>query len=268
MKIEKDTFRKLLDFVRQFPHYLMGSNADLPIVGGSILSHDHYQGGRYTFPMAKAPIESPVIIPGYEDVEAGIIRWPLSVIRIRSSKIERLVDLADHILHCWRPYSDPEVDLLAETTGTPHNTITPIARCRDGIFELDLTLRNNRTTKERPLGLFHPGPKYHHIKKENIGLIEVMGLAILPARLQKEIFEEVRTALLTNGDLSATETLASHAEWAESIRLKYDSITEQNVDGILMQEVGNVFVGVLTDAGVFKRTPEGKEAFLRFVRTL
>ena len=268
MKIEKDTFRKLLDFVRQFPHYMMGSNADLPIVGGSILSHDHYQGGRYTFPMAKAPIESPVIIPGYEDVEAGIIRWPLSVIRIRSSKIERLVDLADHILHCWRPYSDPEVDLLAETAGTPHNTITPIARCRDGIFELDLTLRNNRTTKERPLGLFHPGPKYHHIKKENIGLIEVMGLAILPARLQKEIFEEVRTALLTNGDLSATETLASHAEWAESIRLKYDSITEQNVDGILMQEVGNVFVGVLTDAGVFKRTPEGKEAFLRFVRTL
>ena len=267
MKIEKDTFRKLLDFVRQFPHYLMGSNADLPIVGGSILSHDHYQGGCYTFPMAEAPIESEVIIPGYEDVEAGIVRWPLSVIRIRSKDIKRLVDLADHILHCWRPYSDPSALIFSETAGVPHNTITPIARCRDGIYELDLTLRNNRTTEDRPLGLFHPGPQYHHIKKENIGLIEVMGLAILPARLKTEIFEEVRTALLSGGDLYATETLASHAAWAEKIRQKYD-ITEQNVDQILMQEVGNVFVGVLEDAGVFKRTPEGQEAFLRFARTL
>ena len=267
MKIEKDTFRKLLDFVRQFPHYLLGSNADLPIVGGSILSHDHYQGGCYTFPMAEAPIETEIVIPDYEDVEAGIIRWPLSVIRIRSGEIRRLVDLADHILQRWRPYSDPSVDVLAETAGVPHNTITPIARCRDGIFELDLTLRNNRTTEDRPLGLFHPGPEYHHIKKENIGLIEVMGLAILPARLKTEIFEEVRRALLTGGDLLATETLASHAPWAENIRTKYE-ISEQNIDQILMQEVGNVFVGVLEDAGVFKRTPEGKEAFLRFTRVL
>ena len=268
MKIEKDTFRKLLDFVRQFPHYILGSNADLPIVGGSILAHDHYQGGCYTFPMAEAPIETEVVIPGYEDVEAGIVSWPLSVIRIRSKEIPRLVDLADHILLRWRPYSDPSVDVLSETAGVPHNTITPIARCRNGIYELDLTLRNNRTTEDRPLGLFHPGPEYHHIKKENIGLIEVMGLAILPARLRTEIFEEVRTALLTGGDLMATETLASHAKWAEAIRVKYDAITEKNVDSILMQEVGNVFVGVLEDAGVFKRTSEGKEAFLRFAQCL
>ena len=268
MKIEKDTFRKLLDFVRQFPHYLMGSNADLPIVGGSILSHDHYQGGCYSFPMAEAPIETEFVIPGFEDVEAGIIRWPLSVIRIRSKEIGRLVDLADHILGCWRPYSDPSVDVFAETAGTPHNTITPIARCRDGIFELDLTLRNNRTTEDRPLGLFHPGPVYHHIKKENIGLIEVMGLAILPARLKTEIFGEVREALLTDGDLHATPTLESHAVWAEELRLKYGSFDVKTIDSILMQEVGNVFVGVLEDAGVFKRTPEGQDAFLRFAKML
>ncbi len=268
MKIEKDTFRKLLDFVRQFPHYLMGSNADLPIVGGSILSHDHYQGGCYTFPMAEAPIETEIIIPGYEDVEAGIIRWPLSVIRIRSGEIGRLVDLADHILCRWRPYSDPSVDIMSETAGVPHNTITPIARCRDGIFELDLTLRNNRTTEERPLGLFHPGPVYHHIKKENIGLIEVMGLAILPARLKQEIFFELREALLTGGDLHATPTLESHAVWGTELRVKYGTFDEKTIDSILMQEVGNVFVGVLEDAGVFKRDPEGKEAFIRFTKTL
>ena len=268
MKIEKDTCRKLLDFVRQFPHYIMGSNADLPIVGGSILSHDHYQGGHYTFPMAEAPIETEIVIPGYEDVEAGIIRWPLSVIRIRSKEISRLVDLADHILSCWRPYSDPSVEVLAETAGVPHNTITPIARCRNGIYELDLTLRNNRTTEERPLGLFHPGPEYHHIKKENIGLIEVMGLAILPARLKQEIFVELREALLTGGDLHATPTLESHAAWALRLRSTYGSFDEKTIDSILMQEVGNVFVGVLEDAGVFKRDLQGKEAFLRFTRTL
>ena len=268
MKIEKDTFRKLLDFVRQFPHYIMGSNADLPIVGGSILSHDHYQGGCYSFPMAEAPMESEVVIPGYEDVEAGIVRWPLSVIRIRSKKTLRLVDLADHILSCWRPYSDPSVDVLAETAGVPHNTITPIARCRDGVFELDLTLRNNRTTEERPLGLFHPAPERHHIKKENIGLIEVMGLAILPARLKQEIFEELREALLSGGDLHATPTLDSHSAWAGELRAKYGAFDEKTIDSILMQEVGEVFTGVLEDAGVFKRDPAGKEAFLRFARTL
>ena len=268
MKIEKDTFRKLLDFVRQFPHYIMGSNADLPIVGGSILSHDHYQGGCYTFPMAEAPIESEVIIPGYEDVEAGVIRWPLSVIRIRSEKIERLVDLADHILSRWRPYSDPSVEVFSETAGVPHNTITPIARCRDGIYELDLTLRNNRTTEERPLGLFHPAPERHHIKKENIGLIEVMGLAVLPARLKQEIFVELREALLSGGDLHATPTLDSHSVWAGELRAKYGSFDEKTIDAILMQEVGEVFTGVLEDAGVFKRDPAGQEAFLRFARTL
>ena len=268
MKIEKNTFRKLLDFVRQFPHYLMGSNADLPIVGGSILSHDHYQGGHYTFPMAEAPIEHEIVIPGYEDVEAGIVRWPLSVIRIRSKEIPRLVDLADHILAKWRSYSDPSVDVLSETAGVPHNTITPIARCRDGVFELDLTLRNNRTTEDRPLGLFHPGPKYHHIKKENIGLIEVMGLAILPARLKKEIFEELREALLTDGDLTATDSLQAHAAWAGELRAKYGTFDEKTIDALLMQEVGNVFVGVLEDAGVFKRDPRGKEAFINFTKNL
>ena len=268
MKIDKNTFRKLLDFVRQFPHYLMGSNADLPIVGGSILSHDHFQGGHYDFPMAEAPIETPFIIPGYEDVEAGIVRWPLSVIRIRSKEITRLVDLADHILHVWRGFSDPSVGIFSETEGTPHNTITPIARCRDGVFELDLTLRNNRTTDYRPLGLFHPGPVYHHIKKENIGLIEVMGLAVLPARLKNEIFDELREALLTGGDLHATPTLASHADWAEEIRKKYAPFDENTIDRILMDEVGKVFVGVLEDAGVFKRDKAGKEAFLDFTRTL
>ena len=268
MKIEKDTFRKLLDFVRQFPHYILGSNADLPIVGGSILSHDHYQGGCYTFPMAQAPMVKSFTVPGFEDVEAGMVRWPLSVIRIRGKETCRLVELADHILSRWRPYSDAEADIFAETEGTPHNTITPIARCRDGVYELDLTLRNNRTTEDRPLGLFHPGPEYHHIKKENIGLIEVMGLAILPARLKTEIFEELRTALLSGGDLYATETLASHAKWAEELKEKYGTFSEANIDDILKQEVGNVFVGVLEDAGVYKQTDAGQKAFERFCRSL
>ncbi len=268
MKIEKDTFRKLLDFVQQFPHYILGSNADLPIVGGSILSHDHYQGGHYTFPMAEAPIETGIVIPGYEDVEAGTLRWPMSVIRISSENIPRLVDLADHILQNWRNYSDPSANILSETAGVPHNTITPIARCRNGVYELDLVLRNNRTTDERPLGLFHPGPAYHHIKKENIGLIEVMGLAVLPARLKTEIFEELREALLTEGDLHATPTLESHARWAEGLRLKYGNFDEKTIDSVLMREVGYVFVGVLEDAGVYKRSPEGREAFLRFAETL
>ncbi len=268
MKIEKDTFRKLLDFVRQFPHYFLGSNADLPIVGGSILSHDHYQGGHYTFAMEEAPIETKISIPGYPDVEAGIVRWPLSVIRIRSREISRLVDLADHILGCWRPYSDPQAEIYAETGGQPHNTITPIARCKEGVYELDLTLRNNRTTEDRPLGLFHPGPSYHHIKKENIGLIEVMGLAVLPARLKTEIFVELKEALLTGGSLTATPTLASHAQWAGELLERNPSINEENVDDILRKEVGAVFVGVLEDAGVYKRTPEGQQAFHRFIETL
>ena len=268
MKIEKDTFRKLLDFVRQFPHYILGSNADLPIVGGSILSHDHYQGGCYTFPMAQAPMVNRFTVPGYPDVEAGIVRWPLSVIRICSRDIERLVDLADHILSKWRPYSDASVGIYAESDGVPHNTITPIARCRDGVYELDLTLRNNRTTQDRPLGLFHPGPEYHHIKKENIGLIEVMGLAILPARLKTEIFDELRTALIRGSDLYATDTLAAHAKWAEGLKEKYGTFSEATIDDILKQEVGNVFVGVLEDAGVYKQDSAGQAAFVRFVESL
>ena len=267
MKIERATFAKLFDFVRQFPHYFLGSNADLPIVGGSILAHDHFQGGRYTFAMAEAPVELPVTIPGYEDVEAGIVKWPLSVLRIRHRDSDRLIDLADHILQAWRGYTDEDAFIFAETDGEPHNTITPIARKKGELYELDLTLRNNITTEEHPLGVYHPHAALHHIKKENIGLIEVMGLAVLPSRLKDEM-SLLRTFLLTGKDPASDETLAKHADWVREFLPKYERITEDNVDHILQQEIGAVFVKVLEDAGVYKCTKEGRDAFLKFVKTL
>ena len=266
MKIDRACFGKLLDFIRQFPHYFVGSNADLPIVGGSILAHDHFQGGRYTFAMAKAPVETPFTFPGYEDVESGIVKWPMSVIRIASQNPERLIDLADHILTLWRGYTDEAAVIYAETDNTPHNTITPIARRRGEKYELDLVLRNNLTTDQYPLGLYHPHDELHHIKKENIGLIEVMGLAVLPARLKAEL-AAVADALATGKDLHAGELTEKHAAWAEGFRGKYD-ITAENALEIVEKETGLVFAQVLEHAGVYKRTPEGKEAFLRFLRTV
>ena len=267
MKIERATFVKLFDFIKLFPHYFIGSNADLPIVGGSILSHDHYQGGHYTFAMAKAPIEQHFMIPGYEDVEAGIIKWPLSVIRIRSGNEKRLIDLAEHILECWRGYTDEAAFVFAETNGEPHNTITPIARKVGDTFELDLALRNNITTEEYPLGVYHPHAEYHHIKKENIGLIEVMGLAILPARLKEEM-ELLAEYLVEKKDVRSCEALEKHADWAEKIVPLHPELNADNVMDILKEEIGKVFVGVLEDAGVYKCTEEGREAFARFLKTL
>ena len=263
MKIDRSAFRKLLDFVKQFPHYFVGSNADLPIVGGSILSHDHFQGGRHVFAMEKAPVERAVSFPGFADVEAGIVRWPLSVIRLRCGDDNRLVDLAEKILTAWRGYTDEEAVIYAHTDGQPHNTITPIARMRDGLYELDLVLRNNLTTPEYPLGLYHPHPELHHIKKENIGLIEVMGLAVLPARLKGEL-AELADALVQGADLRGSETLAKHADWAEELKARY-TFTAENVTDILQSEVGAVFAQVLEHAGVYKCTPEGRAAFQRFI---
>ena len=267
MKIDRAAFRKLFDFVGQFPHYFLGSNADLPIVGGSILSHDHFQGGRYEFAMAKAPYESTFTVPGYEDVEAGIVHWPLSVIRLRGEDDEKIIDLADHILKAWRGYTDEAAFIFAETDGEPHNTITPIARKRDGKFELDLALRNNITTEECPLGVYHPHAEYHHIKKENIGLIEVMGLAILPARLKTEM---ALLAECLTGDKRMEDypELGQHAEWARDIAARRTDLNKDNVDDILKEEIGHVFVHVLEDAGVYKCTEEGRAAFERFIATL
>lgn len=267
MKIDRSTFVKLFDFVGQFPHYFLGSNADLPIVGGSILTHDHFQGGHYEFAMAKAPIETPVTIPGYEDVEAGIVKWPMSVIRIRHNDRERLIDLADHILKAWRGYTDEESFIFAETDGEPHNTITPIARKVGDMFELDLALRNNLTTDEYPLGVYHPHAEKHNIKKENIGLIEVMGLAILPARLKTEL-QDLADYIIEKKDIRSNEALEKHADWVESFLPKHPELNKDNVMDILKEEVGHVFVGVLEDAGVYKCTPEGREAFMRFIATL
>ena len=267
MKIEKQTFIKLFDFVKLFPHYFLGSNADLPIVGGSILSHDHFQGGHYTFAMAKAPIEVPVTIPGYEDVEAGIVKWPLSVLRIRSTDEKRLIDLADHVLQAWRGYTDEEACIFAETDGEPHNTITPIARKVGDVFELDLTLRNNLTTEEHPLGLYHPHAQYHNIKKENIGLIEVMGLAVLPSRLKEEL-EILADYLVEGKDIRSNEKIEKHTEWVDSFRGKYDAFTSENVMDILKKEVGITFTHVLEDAGVYKCTEKGRQAFAKFIKTL
>ncbi len=266
MKIDRACFQKLLDFVRQFPHYFVGSNADLPIVGGSILSHDHFQGGRYTFAMAKAPIEIPVTFPGFADVEAGIVKWPMAVIRIHSEEPERLVDLADKILAAWRGYTDEAAVIYAETGGVPHNTVTPIARFREGKFELDLVLRNNLTTEEHPLGLYHPHAELHHIKKENIGLIEVMGLAVLPARLKGEL-QKLAAALVKGEDPAGDPETAKHAAWAAELCRRY-TFTAENAEEILRQEVGKVFARVLEDAGVYKCTPAGREAFLRFIESV
>ena len=266
MKIDRSTFRKLLDFVVQFPHYFVGSNADLPIVGGSILSHDHFQGGHYTFAMERAPIEKTVSFPGFDDVTAGIVKWPMSVIRLRCADDNRLVDLAEKILAAWRAYSDPDAGIYAETGGEPHNTITPIARKRDGQYELDLVLRNNLTTEEYPLGVFHPHQELHHIKKENIGLIEVMGLAVLPSRLKGEL-AQLAQVLVSGGDLRADEAIAKHADWAEELKTRY-TFTAENVMDILHTEVGHVFARVLEDAGVYKCTSEGREAFQRFINSV
>lgn len=267
MKIERATFGKLLDFVAQFPHYFVGSNADLPIVGGSILSHDHFQGGHYEFAMAKAPVEKEISFVGFEDVKAGIVKWPMSVIRLDCADKDRLIDLADKILLAWRGYTDEAAFIFAETDGESHNTITPIARKRGELFELDLVLRNNITTKEHPLGVYHPHAKLHHIKKENIGLIEVMGLAVLPARLKDEM-AALQEAILSGADLRADETLEKHADWVEEFLPKYESITKDNIESIVQKEIGLVFSEVLEDAGVYKCTPEGREGFLRFVNSV
>ena len=267
MKIEKETFMKLFDFVKLFPHYFLGSNADLPIVGGSILSHDHFQGGHYTFAMAKAPIEKHFEVKGFEDVESGIVKWPLSVIRLRSKDEKRLIELGTHILNAWRGYTDEEAFVFAETDGEPHNTITPIARKVGEIYELDLTLRNNITTEEHPLGLYHPHAEYHNIKKENIGLIEVMGLAVLPSRLKQEL-ETLAEYIVEGKDISENEMIEKHTKWVEKFLPKYDTITKENVLDILKEEVGIVFTKVLEDAGVYKCTEEGRTAFARFLNTL
>ena len=266
MKIEKATFRKLLDFVKQFPHYFVGSNADLPIVGGSILSHDHFQGGCYTFAMERAPIEQTVAFRDFPDVEAGIVKWPMSVIRLRCADDRRLVELADRILAAWRGYTDEAAFIFAETDGEMHNTITPIARMRDGKYQLDLVLRNNITTEEYPLGVYHPHQELHHIKKENIGLIEVMGLAVLPARLKDEL-HGVAQALVRGDDLRQDETLRKHADWADDLKTRY-AFTADNAEELLRREVGAVFAAVLEHAGVYKCTPEGREAFLRFIHSV
>ena len=266
MRISDATFRRLLDFTKQFPHYFLGSNADLPIVGGSILSHDHFQGGHYTFAMEKAPVEQPVAFTGFDDIRAGIVKWPMSVLRLNGPDSARLCQLADKILTSWRDYTDESAMILAETDGVPHNTVTPIARRRGDDFELDLVLRNNLTTAEHPLGLYHPHEALHHIKKENIGLIEVMGLAVLPSRLDREL-ALLKDAILQDRDLRADETLQKHADWAEELKTRY-TFKPENAEEILKQEVGAVFMQVLEDAGVYKCTPEGRRAFLRFVQSV
>lgn len=267
MKIERNTFVKLFDFIKLFPHYFLGSNADLPIVGGSILSHDHFQGGHYTFAMAKAPIIKSFTVKGYEDVHAGIVKWPLSVIRLQCTDETRIIDLADHILRTWRAYSDPDAFIFAETDGQPHNTITPIARKRGDLYELDLTLRNNITTEEHPLGVYHPHAALHHIKKENIGLIEVMGLAVLPARLKGEL-ELLKEYILEGKEIRSNDSIEKHADWVEGFLPDYPEINDSNIESILQKEVGKVFCQVLEDAGVYKCTPEGMEAFEKFINRL
>ncbi|MEG0963348.1 MAG: UDP-glucose--hexose-1-phosphate uridylyltransferase [Lachnospiraceae bacterium] len=267
MKIEHDTFCKLFDFVKQFPHYMVGSNADLPIVGGSILSHDHFQGGNYEFAMAKAPIEQEFTVAGFEEITVGIVAWPMSVIRIAGEDTVKLIALADVILNKWRGYTDEAAFIFAETEGEPHNTITPIARKREGRYELDLVLRNNITTKEHPMGVYHPHAELHHIKKENIGLIEVMGLAVLPARLKEEM-EVLGDAIVTQKDIRANEMIEKHADWVEEFLPNYKTVTAENIMEILHKEIGLVFSKVLEHSGVYKREAEGKKAFERFMETL
>ena len=267
MAINEDCFKKMFDFISQYPHYMIGSNADLPIVGGSILSHDHYQGGNYEFAMAKAPIEKAFKFKGFEDVEAGIVKWPMSVIRLRCADHKRLTQLSSKILAAWRAYTDEAAFVFAETDGVPHNTITPIARKKGDSFEIDLVLRNNITTDEHPMGVYHPHKQYHHIKKENIGLIEVMGLAILPSRLVSEL-EAVKNAILNNDDLRASELTASHADWVEEFLPTHPEFNADNAMDIIKEETGKVFLHVLEDAGVYKCTPEGREAFMRFLESV
>ena len=266
MKIDRSAFEKLLDFVTAFPHYFVGSNADLPIVGGSILSHEHFQGGHYTFAMEKAPVEQTVTFAGYEDIQAGIVKWPMSVLRLDGSDPKRIADLAEKILNCWRGYSDASVGVLAQTEGEPHNTITPIARRRGELYELDLVLRCNITSGEHPLGVFHPHADKHHIKKENIGLIEVMGLAVLPSRLKKEL-ADLKDAILSGADIRTDAVLAKHADWVDGLKKQYVFTAENTMD-ILLRETGKVFAAVLEDAGVYKNTPEGRKAFCRFVEAV
>ncbi len=267
MKIDESAFRKLFDFIKLFPHYFIGSNADLPIVGGSILTHEHFQGGHYEFAMERAEIRQEITIKGYEDVHAGIVNWPMSVIRISHNDSSRLVELAAHILDTWRGYTDEDAFIFAETDGEPHNTITPIARMRDGKFELDLVLRNNITTEEHLLGVYHPHQELHHIKKENIGLIEVMGLAVLPARLKGEM-KKLGEFIVSGKDIRSDEELAKHADWVEEFQPAYGQIDESNVDEILKKEIGIVFKKVLEHAGVFKNDEKGTAAFLKFIETL
>ena len=267
MKVDRATFVKLFDFIKLFPHYFIGSNADLPIVGGSILSHDHFQGGNYEFAMAKAPVEREFTVKGYEDVKAGIVKWPLSVIRLSCTDEKRIIDLADHILKAWRVYTDEEAYVFAETDGEPHNTITPIARKRGDMYELDLALRNNITTPECPFGLYHPHNELHHIKKENIGLIEVMGLAVLPSRLKEEM--EILSDYIVDGkDIRSNEKIEKHADWVDEFGPKYPVINAENVDAVIKEEIGIVFKKVLEDAGVFKRDAKGQAAFDRFTAAL
>ena len=266
MKIDQAAFDKLLDFVTAFPHYFVGSNADLPIVGGSILSHEHFQGGHYTFAMEKAPVETPVHFAGFEDVQAGLVKWPMSVIRLDGEDPKRLSQLAEKILNAWRSYSDEKCGIVAFSDGEPHNTITPIARRRGSLYELDLVLRCNITTEEHPLGVFHPHADKHHIKKENIGLIEVMGLAVLPSRLKSEL-TDLAEKIVSGADLRGDPIQSKHADWVEELKKRY-IFTEENAMATLMQETGRVFTQVLEDAGVYKRTPEGKAAFLRFVEAV
>ena len=270
MLISRKTFERLLDFITQFPHYTLGSNADLPIVGGSILTHDHFQGGAYVFPMAKAPVLKKVQIKGFEDVEAGIVKWPMSVLRIKSADKNRIVELADHVLQKWRSYTDESAFIFAETEGEKHNTLNPIARRRGDLYEMDLVLRNNITTKEHPLGVYHPHAELHHIKKENIGLIEVMGLAILPGRLKTEL-RDLALAMMQNEDISKDEVLGKHAEWTNELKEKYGSFvgkTEQETIEILKKETGIVFSKVLEHAGVYKCNEDGLKAFERFITVL
>ena len=266
MKIDEMIFEKLFDVLDYLPHYFVGSNADLPIVGGSILSHEHFQGGRYTFAMEKASIEEYFTLPHFLDVQAGIVKWPMSVIRLKSKR-SALSAACSYILKKWRSYTVESVDILAETEGIPHNTITPIARMNGSLYECDMVLRNNRTTEERPLGLFHPNSSLHHIKKENIGLIEVMGLAVLPSRLAEEM-NAVKEALLSGKDLNDDPLTVSHAEWAKEIAHNNPDISKENVSDIICKEIGKVFEQVLLDAGVFKRNSTGRQAFYRFIYTL
>ena len=270
MCISRKTFERLLDFTTQFPHYTLGSNADLPIVGGSILTHDHFQGGAYNFPMAKAPILKQITIKGFEDVEAGIVKWPISVLRIKSADKNRLVELADHVLNTWRSYTDEAAFIFAETDGEKHNTLNPIVRRRGDLYEMDLVLRNNITTEEHPLGVYHPHAELHHIKKENIGLIEVMGLAILPGRLKTE-FKDLAQAMIQNKDISKDEVLGKHADWTNELKEKYGSFAEKSEEetiDILKKETGIVFSKVLEHAGVYKCNEEGLKAFERFIAAL